>query len=91
MIVRNVGKAYLENKPMPHDDAAQEDFVQQLGQQIHRYDLEVEHLQRLQGIIAVSAVKIERFTQALLAEVEQMKSHMAGITPMGFEPLPPQP
>lgn len=63
-----------------------DDLIQQLATQIHRYDLELERLERLQGVFAVGMVKVCRLAQAMNAEVEQLKDHMAGITPHGFEP-----
>lgn len=71
-----------------HDGEQQrEDFVSQLANQIRRYDLEVERLERMQGVFAASIIKVQRFSQAMNAEIEQMKSVMAGITPQGFEPV----
>jgi hypothetical protein len=75
---------------MTQGDDNPEEFVLQLGRQISRYDTELERTERMQGILAVGMLKIERLAQALHAEVEQMKSQMAGITPQGFEPLPPK-
>jgi hypothetical protein len=71
-----------------HDGEQREEFVSQLASQIHRYDLEVERLERMQGVFAAGIIKIQRYSQAMNAEIEQMKSVIAGITPQGFEPAP---
>lgn len=70
----------------PQQDHDPERFIEQLANQIQRYDMENERLQRLQGILAVGVVKLERYAQAMAAEVEMMKSQMAGVTQFGFDP-----
>lgn len=66
-----------------------EDLVATLANQIHRYDLQLEQMERVEGIVALGAVKLTRLLQAAAAEVELMKNQLAGITPLGMDPTPP--
>ncbi len=68
------------------NEPEESEFIVQLGNQIHRYDLELERLQRIQGIFAASMLKIEQHQSAICAEFQQMKNQIAGITPDGLEP-----
>jgi hypothetical protein len=89
-LFRDSGDTTLGGSEMPNDEDQREQFVSQLAQQIHRYDLEVERLERMQGIFAAGMIRIERYSQAMNAEIELMKNAIAGVTPHGLEPIPPR-